>query len=159
MNDPLGGQSLRERMLALEQVYADIEASQSAFRTSAAARSASLACPPGCSACCKGFVPDVLPVEADRVALFLLAEREDLLGRFLSMKESSANPSGTCVFWNPLGPGGGCSIYPARALICRFFGFSAMKNKEGEPAFTLCRWMPSPPGLDSRILVGQALLE
>jgi Fe-S-cluster containining protein len=159
VHDTLAGSSLGERLIALDAVYASIEASQSAFRATAIASGSPLACPPGCSTCCKGFVPDVLPVEADRIALFLLRERRDLLELFLALKESSESPVPTCVFWNPLNPEGGCSIYPARALICRFFGFSAMKDKEGEPAFTLCRWMPAPPDVPTRILVGQALLE
>lgn len=34
-------------------------------------------------------------------------------------------------------------MYPARPLICRLFGFSAIKDKEGREAFSLCKEMPS----------------
>ena len=159
MHEQIEGSSLHRRILALEEVYGKIEVSQAEFREAAEAGAAPLACPPGCSTCCRGFVPDVLPIEAERAALFLLTERQDLLGRFLDLENGPGDPAATCAFWEPLNPVGGCSIYPARALICRFFGFSAMKNKEGEPAFTICRWMPSPRGVENRILIGRASLE
>jgi uncharacterized protein len=159
MNEKIEGSSLQKRILALGQVYEKIETSQAAFRGAAEGKGEPLSCPPGCSTCCRGFVPDVLPVEADRVALHILTERRELLERFLKLKDEPEEQNPTCCFWNPLDPAGGCSIYPARTLICRFFGFSAMKDKSGESAFTLCRWMPAPPGLEVRVLVGQARLE
>jgi len=58
----------------------------------------------------------------------------------------------------PQNPAGGCSIYPARALICRFFGFSAMKDKSGEALHPL-QMDAFAAGLEDRILVGQARLE
>ncbi|MCX7027851.1 MAG: YkgJ family cysteine cluster protein [Spirochaetes bacterium] len=159
MNSSIEGTSLHQRILALDTVYDCIEASQKAFRQTAGEQGSPLSCPPGCSTCCRGFVPDLIPIEADRIALYLLTERMDLLERFSCLEDESENLGSTCVFWDPRNPKGNCTIYPARALICRFFGFSAMVHKSGEPAFTLCRWMPSPPGLEDRVLVGRTLLE
>ncbi len=38
-----------------------------------------------------------------------------------------------------------CTVYEARPLICRLFAFSAVKNKRGEPSYSLCRLMPDAP--------------
>ena len=159
MQTKLEGRSLHQRILALNEVYDKIEAAQSAFRLRAGDRGAALACPQGCSACCGGFIPDVLPVEADLIAFHLLVGRNDLLEPYLEKKNSPEGLGPTCAFWNPLGSGKNCSIYRARPLICRFFGFSAVRHKSGEPAFTICRWMPFPAGAEGRILVGKVSLE
>lgn len=55
----------------------------------------------------------------------------------------SAKP-GTCPFHDADRLGGNCLVYPARASLCRLFGFSAVHDRNGDPAFALCRHMPGP---------------
>lgn len=47
-----------------------------------------------------------------------------------------------CVFLNTIASPTekkGCSVYEKRGLICRLFGFSAMRNKSGDLIFLTCK--------------------
>ena len=68
-------------------------------------------CTKGCYECCKNFgVPSRTQVEDERVKAFL---------RKNSMQPGKAIGN-TCPYLNETG----CSIYPARPLICRLYGTS-----------------------------------
>jgi hypothetical protein len=89
-------------------------------------------------------MPDILPIEADYIAYFLLKMDTKYL---LTPSHSS-----TCPFYNASKSGENCSIYEARPLVCRLFGFSSTKSKSGEAVFRLCRFMPIPQGIHERTL-------
>ncbi len=138
----------------LETIHARIESDQSAFLARLAGKEARLACPAGCGCCCLGFMPDLTGTEAAYMASYLLDmvpdidNPEDIEGLALRLgkKEPGSPVKGSCPFHDSSRRGQNCLIYPARPLICRLFGFSAMRDKWGEPTFTLCRHMPSPLG-------------
>lgn len=146
--------TLMRRMDSLETIYARIEREHAAFRQSAAERGKSVVCPPRCGNCCVHFVPDAMPIEADRLALFLLIERPSMIDLFFARREDSRARGAACPFWNESKPGENCMVYPGRPLICRLFGFSSILNKSGEPAFALCHGMPPVPGEAARHFAG-----
>ena len=74
-----------------------------------------LMCTEGCYECCKNFgVPSRTQVEDERIKEFL---------REHAMQPGEAQGH-TCPYLNEDLPEGGCSIHPARPLICRLYGTS-----------------------------------
>jgi Fe-S-cluster containining protein len=140
--------SAGRKLAELEQLYAEIFLAQNAFLDSARSAGIVLSCPQGCGSCCHRFIPDLMPLETEYIALHVL-------------KEGIAVPHDApfCPFHDPSGKEGQCRIYSARPLICRFFGFSAVRSKEGRPSFRLCRHMPTPAGLSSRSLDASVLAD
>ncbi len=107
-------------------------------------------------------MPDVLPVEADYIAYFLLSHEAHPTGESFHTYDAFSvhaedNPS-PCPFHDPDRPGHNCRIYEARPLVCRLFGFSSTQTKTGKAVYRLCRHMPTPQGLTERILNLEALM-
>lgn len=143
-----------QQILTLDLIYRKISDAQRTFIDSASQHDIELACPSGCGKCCHGFMPDVLPIEADYIAYYLLSNSKVFSAAeapSLQIASSAENPS-PCPFHDPNRPGENCRIYPARPLVCRLFGYSAIKDKNNRLSYRLCRYMPAPQGLDARIL-------
>lgn len=146
---------------ALHALYAEVDAANTAFREAVrekllaapggAGEAEAFGCPEGCGSCCERFLPDILPVEADYAALYILRYRPDRL-HF----ETSDHPP--CPFYDADRPEAHCTIYHGRPLICRLFGYSAYGAKDGRKAYSLCWSMPSPSGLLRRSWEGEELL-
>lgn len=159
--------SAGRQILTLDLILRKISEAQRTFVDTATRRGITLACPPACGSCCHGFMPDVLPVEAEYIAYYILSASPALPASspnlttppapetMLSLKPPE-NPS-PCPFHDPSRPGANCRVYPARPLICRLFGHSSTRAKTGETLFRLCRHMPTPDGFTSRILDSQSL--
>lgn len=143
---------MESNLSALDNVYRKIAKAQEVFRTSAREKERNISCADSCGECCRKFIPDILPLEAEAIALYLLSERPDLLPRLESSEQS-------CPFMDEDNPQGCCGIYPARPMVCRLFGFSAISGKDGEPEFTLCRHMTALNGITGRKHRGKILLE
>lgn len=147
--------SAGRQILTLDFIFRKISEVQRSFVDAATQRGIHIACPPTCGSCCHGFMPDVLPVEADYIAYFILSTSADPSTQ--STPESCVslrhpnNPS-PCPFHDPSQPGANCRIYTARPLICRLFGYSSTRTKSGGRTFRLCRHIPTPEGLSSRQL-------
>lgn len=140
---------LRERLEELAALYARADAAVEAF-----CEGSGLSCAFGCGSCCEGFVPDILPVEVALVAAQLVAKNSALAYALASGQlGATSHPGGRsgCPLYAADTPYH-CTVYPARPLICRMFAFSAVRNKRGEPAYSLCSRMadsPKAPGLRS----------
>lgn len=134
----LSGTSLGTRLETLTSVYEKIARAQNAFLTSASEHHAPVACPSGCGLCCASFTPDILPIEAELLAFFLLTEKPELAEKVKSL-DLAAQSSEICPFWYPSKPGENCMVYPARPLICRLFGFSSVRTKQQEQQYSLCK--------------------
>lgn len=136
----LAGTSLAEPLAALDGLYAEADAACAAFQAAARSRSSAeggfpFGCPSGCGSCCERFVPDILPVEADYAALWILRNRPELS----AVEPRSEAP---CPYYDEADPGAHCRIYGGRPLICRLFGYSAMADKAGALEYSLCWKMP-----------------
>ena len=157
--EALGKTTLVRRLLALDATYARVERGQTIFRQSAADRGTPVSCPGSCGTCCLHFVPDTMPIEADRLAFHLLTEREDLIDHFFRTKKAAEARDAACPFWDPENLGKNCMVYPARPLICRLFGFCSVTDKNGEPAFSLCGQMPALSGTERRSFSGYSFMK
>ena len=97
------------------------------------------ACPAGCGACCARYEPSVLPIEGMAVAAYVVDRRPSSV----PVLETPAREEGrACVFFDPVNPHH-CTVYEARPLECRLFGFAGSRDKEGRLLFRLCRDMPA----------------
>jgi Fe-S-cluster containining protein len=131
----LAGTSLAEPVAALHDIYEGIDAAQSRWMAATPYR-----CPRGCGECCLTFEPDVLEVEALYAAAYLL--RSDP-ARAELLESGFPNAAGSgCVLASSRGEYH-CTIYEARPLICRLFGFSGDRGKDGRTRFRLCSRMPA----------------
>lgn len=147
-NDAFPGED-SGRLARLGEIYDRIATAQERSVAAIARKGTALSCPDGCGSCCEGFIPDLLPVEADFLADWLLGRRPDLAAAILELDEGYAQSSPPCPFYERGRPGGGCGIYPARPMICRLFGYAAVRDREGAESFSLCRSMPSRGGMRS----------
>jgi Fe-S-cluster containining protein len=138
LDDRLAGSSVREALEALHAVYADVETVTSRFSLQSG-----VSCPSSCGGiCCRNFEPDVMEAEALYLAAWLIESGSEGVARLPGAEGGIADappdaPPGRCPFWDEEG-GGVCLVYPARGLICRLFGFSAVRGARGEKSFGLC---------------------
>lgn len=119
-----------ERVPILE-LFSRIDAETAAF-----ALASGLRCPDGCGACCENPGVHASVVELEPLARELVArgQAEDALDRAVA-----AGP-GPCVFYEPDGPGRGrCAIYAFRPVVCRLFGFAAIRDKRGRAELAGCK--------------------
>jgi uncharacterized protein len=136
------GSSLERVITAIGAIYQRIEDDQRAFLGRAEEQGAPLRCPPGCGSCCEPFVPDILPVEAAYAAAWILQNKPELAKEIIEWKDRPATTP--CPLLIRTDEGLRCSIYPARFLICRLFGASGIRDKDGRPTFRPCAHMPVP---------------
>ena len=136
----LADSSIAKPLAALGELYAEADAACAAFLDAARARSGAegafrFGCPQGCGSCCERFVPDILPLEADYAALWILRNRPELA----AVEPRSEAP---CPYYDQSNPEAHCRIYGGRPLICRLFGYSAVADKSGALEYSLCWRMP-----------------
>ncbi len=128
-------QKLSLEIQPLIELYQELDSKIEKFK-----RETGLDCIRGCGECCAIESRKVEVSMAELIPLSLhlweTGEAEGYLKKMEQMDEG-----GPCVFYKK-GPRvkeeGGCSIYPWRPLVCRLFGFSAVKNKYGQPVAVLC---------------------
>ena len=68
----ISGTTVSERLDELLRLYAEAEHAVSRWK-----EKSGVFCMDGCGVCCERFMPDILPVEADLIAVFLLANIPD----------------------------------------------------------------------------------
>jgi Fe-S-cluster containining protein len=116
-------------------------------------RASGIACPPGCGECCCDHHPEDSVLAALPAVRWALAqgweERVITAGR--------EAPDGPCVFFDAK-HGGHCAVYPLRPLICRLFGYAAVRDKHGAIAYRPCRGMTgsAPVGIEPPVFMDLA---
>jgi len=120
----------------LLELYAEADG-----RTGAFLRLSGLGCLPNCASCCD--TPSV-NIECTVFEALPLALRlwEDGRAESALQRALDAGDRGRCAFYEPAGMlsrEGGCLEYSHRPLICRLFGFSSSRGKDGQPRLSLCR--------------------
>jgi len=123
--------TLTGKVRAVRRVFLKLDREIASFQ-----RDTGLKCLSGCGECCKKPDIEATPLELLPLALNLYDE-----GRAEQFLEEVRNNSGLCHAFRPYVTnfGGMCSIYPDRGLICRLFGFTARRNKEGKPELVTCK--------------------
>lgn len=133
------GTAVGDQILAVGALYAELGEAIEAFRFKSGVE-----CPPDCGGrCCEGFEPDILEPEALYLAAWIRLKAPELERRLEEGREGRG-----CPFWDV--SSGKCSCYPGRALVCRAFGFGAVRSSSGELAYRLCFAMPELRGRDGR---------
>lgn len=141
---------LMDALSGAHRVYERAELAMADFRDSSG-----VACPAGCGACCETFVPDVLPLEAAYLAAYLAREAPE---RALALEgfSEAEGAAPRCPFYR-FDHAAHCSVYGGHPLICRLFGFSGVRAKDGTPGFALCRRMDRLPDRAARAWKGEAV--
>jgi uncharacterized protein len=101
--------------------------------------STGLKCLEGCGACCKK--PDIEASILEFLPLAVHLYKEGKSEEILDLIEKDNAPD-ICVLFSPVIAGssaGFCSQYKHRGLICRLFGYSASKDKNGALLLATCK--------------------
>ena len=97
-------------------------------------------CPDGCGSCCEGFEPDLMEGEALYMAAWLIDNQNDIALQIAQNKFPFDNGK-TCPLFNPESPYH-CSTYNGRAFICRLFGASSFRSRNGDKTWRPCKFYP-----------------
>jgi len=135
--ESFAGTRIQELVESLDAVYADIEREQEAWKQATPFR-----CVDGCGECCVDFEPDVLEVEALYLAAWMLHNQKERALAILSGSFVSPRPDAErgCAFFDPESPYH-CTVYGGRCLICRLFGYTGDRGKDGRPRWKPCKFL------------------
>jgi Fe-S-cluster containining protein len=133
-NMPLQSESPTEILNKVEQLLVEISDTTEKF-----AANVPYKCRAGCGACCmkphiEAQVSEMLPMARHIIEKGLT---EDIFERLGSSEQSG------CLMFQAHAGGeekGRCSAYEFRPSVCRLFGFSAVKKKNGPPELANCNW-------------------
>ena len=101
-------------------------------------RKSKLKCLSGCGKCCES--PNVEATVLEMIPLALDLWEKDQAEEWWE-KTKKIDGKGPCVFCrpDPLIPGKGrCGVYPFRPMLCRFYAFSARKEKDNRLSLYGC---------------------
>lgn len=132
------GTRIQELIDGLEIIYEQTELAQKAWKAVTPFQ-----CEMGCGTCCVDFEPDVLESEALYLAAWMLenqTERANAIieGTFVSPRP---DPERGCIFFDPSTPYH-CTVYDGRCIICRLFGYTGDRGKDGQPRWKPCKFLP-----------------
>jgi uncharacterized protein len=126
--------SISEIVSAVEKVFAELDEDISRFKTETGLR-----CITGCGECCKK--PDIEATVLEFLPMAYHLCKLNLEIKILEKLEEN-DQSLTCTFFSNIFSKhqiGLCTNYVHRGLICRLFGFSASRDKQGRPVLATCR--------------------
>jgi len=128
--------TLPQKVNAVKKVYQRLDKEIATFQ-----KQTGLSCLNGCGECCKK--PDIEATPIEFLPLALEYYDQGIAEQMLEQLKS--NSDSLCHIFRPYVTnfGGLCSQYPNRGLICRLFGYSARKNKEGKPELVTCKLIKS----------------
>lgn len=133
--EKLEGTSVYETLLQMEAAYERIAKEQKEWYTAA-----TFYCPEGCGSCCEGFEPDLMEGEALYMAAWLIENQNDIALQ-IAQNKFPFDKGKTCPLFNPDSPYH-CSIYNGRAFICRLFGASSFRSRNGDKSWRPCKFYP-----------------
>ncbi len=126
--------SIKQKVSEVNQVFDQLGAEIAAFQSTS-----QLSCVAGCGKCCQkpdinASVLEFLPLA---YALYQEGRADEV---YDEMTQLGADDF--CHFFRPVNKEanqGYCGSYQQRGLICRLFGFSARKDKNGLPTMITCK--------------------
>ncbi|MCR5290372.1 MAG: YkgJ family cysteine cluster protein [Treponema sp.] len=132
----LEGTSIHDILIRIEESYERIADEQGIWY-----KKANFLCPDGCGKCCQGFEPSVYTGEALYMAAWLLENQREKALQIAEGTFPFDNGEQTCPLFNP-DSAYHCSIYGGRPFICRLFGASSFRSKNGEKMWRPCKFYP-----------------
>ncbi len=133
--EKLEGTSVYETLIQIEAAYEHISREQKVWYDDT-----KFYCPEGCGHCCEGFEPDLMEAEALYMAAWLI-ENQNEVAIQIAENNFPYNNGKTCPLFNPDSPYH-CSIYNGRAFICRLFGASSFRSRNGDKTWRPCKFYP-----------------
>jgi Fe-S-cluster containining protein len=119
------------KRLPIFELFSRIDAETSAF-----ALASGLRCPDGCGACCENPGVHTSVVELEPLARDLVARGQ----AEAALERAATTGPGRCVLYESHGPGTGrCTEYAFRPVVCRLFGFAAVRDKQARPELAGCK--------------------
>ena len=112
-------------------MYRAVDAEIAAFQDATG-----LGCPTGCGHCCETQTPYVNVADMEPIARDLVARGAGETVYDHAVAAVSGTP---CVLYEPGRLPGGCTEYELRPMLCRLFGFGAVRDKHGQARLALCR--------------------
>jgi uncharacterized protein len=112
-------------------LYREVDAAIAAFQDATG-----LACPRGCGVCCETQTPYVRVADMDEIARAHVARG---VGEETLARAQAAGAARPCVIYEPGRLPGGCTEYELRPMLCRLFGFGAVRDKHGAAELAVCR--------------------
>lgn len=131
----LEGTSVYDTLVQMEAAYERITCEQKQWYDTA-----KFYCPDGCGHCCEGFEPDLMEGEVLYMAAWLIENQNEIALQIAQNKFPFDNGK-TCPLFNPASPYH-CSIYNGRAFICRLFGASSFRSRNGDKTWRPCKFYP-----------------
>ncbi len=125
--------SIYRKVQAVERVFNKLEKEMVSFKNTTG-----LKCATGCGLCCHNPTITATPLEFLPLAYQL--HKEGIAYEWLEEVQSAT--TGICKMFKPFlvdGEKGFCSQYKYRGLICRLFGFGAMRDKNGSAKLVTCK--------------------
>ena len=127
--------SIVRKVKSVEKIFAALDQEMNALR-----KSSGLHCISGCGKCCFKADIEATPLEFLPFAMHLLNTKQ-IDQTYKALLE---NDLPICAIFKPV-PGssdkGACSEYAYRGLICRLFGYSATRDKNGNARLITCKLM------------------
>ena len=133
--EKLEGTSVYDTLIQMEAAYERIAHEQKEWYDAA-----KFYCPDGCGHCCEGFEPDLMEGEALYMAAWLIENQNDVALQ-IAQNMLPFDKGKTCPLFNPDSPYH-CSIYNGRAFICRLFGASSFRSRNGDKSWRPCKFYP-----------------
>lgn len=123
------------------EIYKEIDIKQKEWKKSSPAQ-----CPRGCGKCCHNFEPDLFESEALYMAAWILKNQPEkaealINGTFTPYRQDSNLPENGCILYDP-DTEYHCTVYEGRSFICRLFGYSGDRNKNGKIRWVPCKFIP-----------------
>ncbi len=134
--DSFAGTQAQRLVDSLDTLYVEIELAQVEWKKVSPHN-----CIDGCGSCCVNFEPDVLEIEALHLAAWIVYHKGDwadaiMNGSFISPRE---DPEFGCLFFDPANSNH-CTVYGGRSMICRQFGYSCDRGRDGRPRWKPCKF-------------------
>ncbi|EIM77149.1 fe-s-cluster oxidoreductase [Nitritalea halalkaliphila LW7] len=126
--------NLKEKSLAVSELYKELDAEMQAF-----IGQSGLGCLPGCGFCCSKPTVQASILEFLPFAFHIVEQGK---GEEALLRLEEAGSTKPCILYKSFsedGESGFCSAYAQRGLICRVFGASARKNKQGQREIITCK--------------------
>ncbi|MCC5929954.1 MAG: YkgJ family cysteine cluster protein [Cyclobacteriaceae bacterium] len=124
--------SIVRKVKAVERLFAQLQVEQIEFQ-----KKTGLGCLPGCGKCC--HKSDIHATVLEFLPLAMHYFMNDVALDVLQKLREDKSPVCNLLTLYVQGQSGGlCGNYTYRGLICRIFGFSAMKNKHGLLSMITC---------------------
>jgi uncharacterized protein len=127
---------IEHKVRLVEQLFNNLDQEISMFKSHTG-----LHCIAGCGKCCTKLDVEASPLEFLPWAfnIFLAGKAEEILA------ELNTSTTSICHIYKPLSlldsTSGSCGDYNFRGLICRLFGYAAVKNKYGNLKLATCKNM------------------